>query len=114
MQNYEVKNTLKIYKEEFEKIGFIVNVDCGGDLKIYKKSNYVQENEFLRGLVINVSEVYRHNGTNENKTAEFKFIKWTGQTGSVLKEKIRCAFDASDKVRNSRIEKVVRIYTENA
>ena len=58
--------------------------------------------EILKGHILHLNEVYRHNATDENKSCEIRIIKWNNNCGSnVARFKVNCQWT------EKRIEKEV-------
>lgn len=109
----ENERFLQELKERLVK-EFNYNHQGGNSVILYNQYLPNKENcdyPLINGLVAHLEEVYRHNGTNENKSVEVNFIFWKHPSGRTL-DRIKIRQDASERQINNFVNKVIKRYKE--
>jgi len=119
-ENYgwELNESLQETAERLEVLGFTIEVfNCGNLVVAYLPEHMKYEDYCGRpakdGCVIHVKETFRHNGTDRNVNIDMLVYR-SKRSVSILQgkdeKKIRFRMDASEKVKNSRIEAIIERY----
>jgi len=119
-ENYgwELKESLQETAERLEVLGFTIEVWNCGNLVVAYLSEYMKYEDYCgrpakNGCMIQVEETFRHNGTERNVNIDMRVYKHERSIGILQgkdEKKIRFRMDASEKVKNSRIEAIVERY----
>lgn len=119
-KTWELKETLQETAERLNRNGFIIEVlNCGHMFQAYLDGDMVWEDvpgykfKHCKGIAISVEETYRHNGTDENVNIDMRVYKYKDSSGTLQgkdEKKIRFRMDASEKVKNKRIEEIIDRY----
>lgn len=114
----ELKESLQETAERLETIGFTIEVfNAGNGIRAYRSED-VKFEEYLgspalNGCAIWVQEVYRSNGTEKNVNIDLQVYRYKGSSGMIQgrdEKKIRFRMDASEKIKNARLEAVIERY----
>lgn len=114
----ELKESLQETAERLEAQGFIIEVfNAGHAIRAYRTEDVKFEDyigrPYLNGCAIWVQEVYRSNGTEKNVNIDLQVYRYKNSSGDIQgrdEKKIRFRMDASEKVKNARIEAVIERY----
>ena len=113
-----MKESLQETAERLEVLGFTIEVwNCGNVVVAYLPEYMKYEDYCGRpskdGCAIHVEETFRHNGTDRNVNIDMRVYGYKRNIGILHgkdEKKIRFRMDASEKVKNSRIEAIVERY----
>lgn len=115
---WELKESLQETAERLEVLGFTIEVWNCGNLVVAYLPEYMKFDDNCgrpkkEGCVIHVEETFRHNGTDRNVNIDMRVYR-SKESISILQgkdeKKIRFRMDASEKVKNSRIEAIIERY----
>jgi hypothetical protein len=114
----ELKESLQEMAERLEAQGFTIEVfNAGGAVRAYRAEDVKFEeyigSPHLNGCAIWVQEVYRSNGTEKNVNIDLQVYKYERSSGCIQgrnEKKIRFRMDASEKVKNARLEAILERY----
>ena len=101
---YEVIESLQYYKNRFEELGYDVQIwNCGTVLWVDYEKEYS----------IEIEEVYRRNGTAQNRNVRMGILKRTSySTHERVYQGSKVSFDARDSLKEKRIAQIIEKYNE--
>lgn len=114
----ELKESLQETAERLEALGFTIEIfNAGNAIRAYRAEDVKFEEYFgrpaMNGCAIWVQEVYRSNGTEKNVNIDLQVYRYERSSGMIQgknEKKIRFRMDASEKVKNARLEAVIDRY----